>query len=353
MWGEFLIRLRLVRIKNSPHSPLPLPQKSLSMKTACPALFLFLFFTNILSAQLQYFPEELIVNASSLNLRDKPDKSGKVVEKMPRGSALSLVELVNGGEYVEVDSINGYWVKVQYKNKTGYVFSPYVVGTYNLYQDNDVFDTALPQLNWYGVYMRDSFADELRKIEVRLEEEYSDFYGGRVKFLKTNQTANSKFLIATANPLQTGLVSNLGAFDPGTLYMSSELSPGAMMPIQPGQEMSDTNSVGTYYLAATGCAQFEETDFVQIRDYRLYAMEFQPNGPSPRQDITGWVQPEPGLNPSVSLVWFGDLDHDRKPDAIIQDAPFESGARISLFLSSKAKPGAFLHKVCEYFFPID
>ena len=325
------------------------------MKIPYPALVLFLAFfaAQPISAQLQFFPEEIIVNASSLNLRDKPEKSGKVVEKLPRGAALSLVELANGGQYEEVDSITGYWVKVQYKNKTGYVFSPYVVGAYNLYQDNDVFDTALPQLNWYGVYMRDSFADELRKIEVRLEEEYNDFYGDNVKLLKTNQNEPSKFILATAAPLRTGLVSNLGIFDPGTLYMSGELSPGAMLPIQPGQEMNDTLSVGTFYLAATGCAQFEDSDFVQIKDYRLYAMEFQPNGPSPRQDITGWVQPEIGLNPSVSLVWFGDLDGDRKPDAVIQDAPYESGVRISLFLSSKARAGAFLHKVCEYFYAFD
>ncbi len=325
------------------------------MKTPYLAFFLLLHFltTNPLHAQLQFFPEEIIVNASTLNLRDKPDKSGKVVEKLSRGAALSLVELANGGEYVEVDSIAGYWVKVQYKNKTGYVFSHYLAGAWNLYQENDVFDRPLPQLNWYGVYMRDSFADELRKIEVRLDEEYMDFFGQNVNLLKTNQKEKSKFIVATSAPLKPGLVSNLGVYDPGALYMSSELSPGAMIPIQPGQEMNDTIPVDTRYLAATGCAQFEDSDFVKITGYRLYAMEFQPNGPSPKQDITGWVQPEEGLNPAVSLVWFGDLDGDRKPDAIIQDAPFESGVRMSLFLSSKARNGGFLHKVCEYFYPYD
>lgn len=323
------------------------------MKTPVATLFFFLlFFQNALNAQIQYFPEDIVVNASTLNLRDKPDKSGKVVEKLSRGAELTLVELANNGEYTELDSITGYWVKVQYKNKTGYVFSHYLVGAWNLYQENEVFDMPLPQLNWYGVYMRDSFSDELRKIEVRLEEDYNEMFGERVNMLKTNQSDQSKFLLATVRPLQPGLVSNLGIFDPGSLYLSGELSPGAMIPIQPGQEMNDTLPVDTRYLAATGCAQFEESDFVKISNYRLYCMEYQPNGPSPKQDITGWVQPEEGLNPAVSLAWFGDLDGDRKPDAILQDAPYESGVRMSLFLSSKARTGEFLHKVCEYFYPM-
>lgn len=303
---------------------------------------------------MNFFPEELVVKASALNLRDQPDKSGKVVEKLQRGATLTLLEAANGGEYVVVDSVNGVWLKVKSRNKTGYVFSPHVIGAYNLYQEGDIFDETPPQLQWYGVFMRDSFADELRKIEVHLEDEYNELYGEQVKVLKTDQKDHSKFIIGTIYPLTPGLAGNLGAYDPAALYLSGELSPGAMMPISPGQEIHDTIPVSTYFLAAVGCAQFEETtDYVKVEGYRLYALESTDKAPSPRQDLTGWVQPDPEINPSVSLVWYGDVDHDRKPDAIIQDAPFESGVRMSLFLSSKAQPGEFLHKVCEYFFPID
>lgn len=317
-------------------------------------LFLLLLqFTQTATSQIVYFPEELIVNASALNLRDQPDKSGKVVEKLPRGAALTLLEAVDGGQYQEIDSLYGAWLKVKYKNKSGYVFSAHVIGAFNLYQDGEIFDDALPNLNWYGVYMRDSFADELRKIDVRLEKSYHELYGDTVKVLRTNQTANSKFIVGTATPLQPGLAGNLGAYDPGTLYMSSELGPGAMLPIYPGQENDDTTSYNTYYLAATGCARFDDSDFVKVSDYRLFAFESLAEGYSPKQDITGWVQPEEGLNPSVNLVWFGDLDHDRKPDALVQDSPYEAGARMSLFLSSKARTGEFLHKVCEYYYPME
>ncbi len=305
------------------------------------------------AAQINYFPEELVVNASVLNLRDKPDLTGKVVEKLPRGATLTLLEAVNEGQFVEIDSQSGAWLKVQYKNKTGYVFSAHVVGAYNLYQEGDIFLESLPGLNWYGVYVRDSFADEVRKIEVRLEEEYNEFFEDKVKALKTNQKDTSKFILGTAAPLQPGFAGSLGLFDPNSIYLNNELTPGIMLPIFPGQEPDDTTITPTYYLAAVGCAQFEGSDFVQVSGYRLYAMEMQPDGPSNKQDITGWVQPEEGLNPSVRLIWYGDLDHDRKADAILQDSPYEAGARISLFLSSKARPGEYLHKVCEYFYPMD
>lgn len=310
-------------------------------------------FLNKLPAQINFFPDELVVTASVLNLRDKPDKTGKVVEKLPRGAELSLLSLVNDGEYIMVDSTYGAWLRVQHKNKSGYVFSPFVSSRYTLYQDGDILEEMTPGLNWYGVYMRDSFTDDLRSIQVHLEKEYHEVIGEEVMVLKTNQKEHSKFLVATVSPLAQGVVSNLGLFDPGSLYITADLSPGVMMPIYPGQDMDDTTSFSTFFLAATGCAQFDTNDYVYVSDYRLYAFETMQGGPTSRQDITGWVQPAEGINPRVQLVWFGDLDRDRKPDAILQDYPNEAGGRMSLFLSSKAKTGAFLHKVSEYYFQID
>jgi hypothetical protein len=312
-----------------------------------------LFFATTASAQMNFFPEELIVTAKSLNLRDQPDKSGKVLEKLPNGTALSLVEVANGGQYVEVDSLSGLWLKVKSKTKTGYVFSPYVSGTYFLCMDRDIMQDSLPLLQWYGIYVRDSFSDELRKIEVRLEREFNEFFMEEVDVLYTDQPDTAKFIVGSAYPLQPGYAGNLGLFGPDLTYYTSQLSPGAMLPIHPGMEEGDETEKSTFYLAATGCANFGEYDYVHVTDYRLFTMEIMPGTTSLRQDMTGWVQPAEGLNPSVSLIWYGDLDGDSKPDAILEDAPYEIGARISLFLSSKAKPGMLLHKVCEYFFAID
>ncbi len=305
------------------------------------------------SAQSTFFPDELLVSASALNLRDQPDKSGKVLEKLPRGAALRFIETVNEGQYVEVYSMYGIWLKVQSQTQTGFVFSPHVMGAYNLYLEGDYSMESLPPLQWYGLYMRDSFSDEIRPIQVRLEQVYHELFGAELNVLRTNQPEPAKFIIGSIYPLRPGFAGSLGLYDPGTIYRNADLAPGAMLPIYPGQEPDDTSATVTWYLAATGCAKFGESDFVNISDYQLFAMEMQYDGAATKQDLSHWVQTEAGLNPSVSLLWYGDLDGDRKPDMVLQDAPEEMGARISLFLSSKALPGAFLHKVCQYLLPVD
>lgn len=306
-------------------------------------------------SQMTFFPEELVVTASALNLRDKPDKSGKVLEKLPKGASLTLVEVMNGGQYVDVDSVSGLWLKVKSgTSKTGYVFSPYVSGTHYLCMDRDIVRDPLPPLFWYGIYVRDSFSDELRKVELHRVREYNEFFMEDVDVLYTDQPDTAKFIIGSVLPLKTGYVGNLGLFGPELTYYTSQLAPGSMLPIHPGTDVQDTTEKSTYFLAATGCAQFGAyDDYVRVTDFRLYALEMLPDLPTRRQDLTGWVQAAEGLNPSVNLIWYGDLDGDNKPDAILEDAPYEVGARIALYLSSKARPGMLLHKVCEYFYVID
>jgi hypothetical protein len=92
---------------------------------------------------------------------------------------------------------------------------------------------------------------------------------------------------------------------------------------------------------------------VRITDYKLTLLDYA-NEPILTQDLTDWVRTEiPEVNPTVDLLWFGDLDRDNKPDAIIQDCPYEVGCRASLFLSSKARSGEYLRKTCEFYWPGD
>jgi hypothetical protein len=175
-------------------------------------------------------------------------------------------------------------------------------------------------------------------------------YGTKVKLLKTDQKGTSKFLIGTTATLRTGYAGPLGSYKIGDFYMADGLFPGSQLSVYPGQEPNDTTFKAAYQLAAVGCAQFDN-DVVQIRDYHLYLLDYGPQ-PAARQDLTPWVTPEtPDQSPSVSLLWYGDLDMDNKPDVILQDCPFEAGCRASLFLSSKAGKGGYLKKVCEHFWP--
>lgn len=202
------------------------------------------------------------------------------------------------------------------------------------------------------MYARDSFADEIRKVSVRQVEELNEMFGAKVSVLKTNQTDASKFLIASVLPLQVGYCGSLGVFSLNDFFGTRSLGPGGQFAIYPGNDLNDTIIKASYGLAATGCAAFEGS-YVQVRDYKLTLLDFATE-PASQQDLTTWVKTEnEELSPTVDVLWFGDLDHDNKPDMILQDCPYEVGCRASLFLSSKARKGEYLRKVSEHFWPGD
>ncbi|MBK8557986.1 MAG: SH3 domain-containing protein [Lewinellaceae bacterium] len=304
-----------------------------------------------LSAQ-NFVPAEMIVNASKLNLRETPDVSGKKVGTVPKGAVVQVLEAANDGEYVMAeDTLYAPWFKVSYKGKTGYAFGHYLSNTWNLYYEDEIVDGDLPNLNWYGVFTRDSFADELRKIEVHTESTFFEYFASNLNVLKTNQPQASKLVIGTIYTMPTGNAGPLGVFHLYNDYHIESLAPGAMAGVAPGQEPNDTIYYPTYVLAATGCAKLND-HYVHVEDYQLLLIDYYTE-PYIMQDLSEWVRPfDPEFNPSVTLTWYGDLDGDHKADFILHDCPAEN-CRASLYLSSKAKPGNLVEKVCEHYFPMD
>ncbi len=313
--------------------------------------------TNLPAQTAGYFyPEEMVVTSNALNVRDMPDINGKKIATLPRGTVVKYLEAYKDNEYVQADTLDpnsayGVWLKIRSGNLTGYAFSPYLTGTYVLeYEDNIVEN--IPPMQWYAVYARDSFADEMRRIVPRVEEQYHEIYGQKVKVLKTNQKDVSKFIIGVLSPLTPGYSGSLGSLGMDVGYMTTFLGPGNQLAIYPGNDNNDTLIKPTYGLAATGCARFKDS-YVEVSDYKLTLLDYAVE-PMFQQDLTPWVKPAlPEISPNVQLLWFGDVDHDNKPDAIIQDCPYEVGCRASLFLSSKARPGERLRKVAEHFWPGD
>ncbi|MBK7938408.1 MAG: SH3 domain-containing protein [Lewinellaceae bacterium] len=335
------------------------------MKTFSFTITCFLFFAFQAIAQYTpFFPEELVVTANTLNLREAPDKNSNKVASLQKGSVVQYLEAWNNGQWVQSDTTDpdspyAPWIKVNYQGKTGYVFGAYVTGTTGLYHEGDFFfnPDPLPSLNWYGLYRRDSFADELRPIIVRLEEETNEFYGEKIRVLKTNQKEESKFIIGSLKPMKTGYAGPLGQFEVRDMFLSGDLAPGNTVSIHPGGDMNtiDTTMKPSYILTATGCARMENNEYLYVRvtDYQLTLLDYSTQPPY-RQDLTPWVKTESEeMNPSVRITWYGDLDMDGKPDAILNDCPYEMGCRDALFLSSKARPGEALRKVCEHFWPGD
>jgi Bacterial SH3 domain len=313
------------------------------------AAFVAGFLAFPLQAQSDFFPEEMIVTASSLKLRAKPDIAGQnVIESLSRGTVVKVVSVANSGEVVEVNGAFAPWYEVMAPSgKKGYAFGAFLSGTYGLFYEDQIIEGDLPPVEWYGVYQRDSFSDEVRKITVTTKKEFNEMYGEDMNVLKTNQKDTSKFIIGTIHPLPTGYAGPLGIMDSPGWFFEGGLNPGAMVPVSSGQMPGDTVYGETLFLTATGCATLKDS-YVQITGFQIHVMEMLPDN-SRIQDLSPWFKYEPDLNPSVQLLWYGDLDHDRFPDVLIHDCPMEMGCRSSLFLSSKAKKGEILRKVCEYY----
>lgn len=60
------------------------------------------------------------------NMRDKPDVSGKVIEKIPYATKITLLEDNEQEKSIKTENLNGYWRKVKYNNKTGYIVDSYL-----------------------------------------------------------------------------------------------------------------------------------------------------------------------------------------------------------------------------------
>lgn len=74
----------------------------------------------------QTFGAYYVSAKSGLSIREKPDATSKVLEKIPYGTKITTVD--DGGEWKEIitESMTGYWRKVTYKNKTGYIVDSYL-----------------------------------------------------------------------------------------------------------------------------------------------------------------------------------------------------------------------------------
>ncbi|MEO6254579.1 MAG: SH3 domain-containing protein [Ferruginibacter sp.] len=64
---------------------------------------------------------------AGLSIREQPNTSAKVLDKIPYGE--KMITVVNNEQQVTIstEGFNGYWWKIKYKEKTGYIVSSYVL----------------------------------------------------------------------------------------------------------------------------------------------------------------------------------------------------------------------------------
>lgn len=89
-------------------------------------LFLVLLLCIVVSAEAQLTQTMYVAAKTGLSLREKPDVNAKLIEKIPYGAKVSYVNADDEWIEISTEGMNGYWRKVKYNNKTGFVVDAYL-----------------------------------------------------------------------------------------------------------------------------------------------------------------------------------------------------------------------------------
>ena len=63
---------------------------------------------------------------TGLSIREKPDPASKVLDKIPYGTKVNFIDEDGGWTTIITEELTGYWRKVKYNNKTGYIVDSYL-----------------------------------------------------------------------------------------------------------------------------------------------------------------------------------------------------------------------------------
>jgi hypothetical protein len=89
-------------------------------------LFLFLLMLASLQLAAQQSGTLYVAAKTGLSMRDKPDAAAKVLDKIPYGTKITIIQVDEELKSIVTEGIEGYWQKVKYNNKTGYILDSYL-----------------------------------------------------------------------------------------------------------------------------------------------------------------------------------------------------------------------------------
>ncbi|MDX1910218.1 MAG: SH3 domain-containing protein [Saprospiraceae bacterium] len=327
--------------------------------------FLFiLFFTGAIWAQ----NNAVVIATGGLKLRATPGQSGKTLALAPFGARVQVLTL-DKGEYGQVqydpparrDTIGvifpshstgtsrphvGYWLKVRYAGKTGFMFSGFLAdpawfGQYGRKELNNQFRLRTtdgnagasndpefdPGWNWYAVYESSEGKFDLKKVQLRYAtEDFTDgngnynFYPSDVVIM-TEPPVSPHFLIGTRKPWNER--SDVPCFW-WTSVVNKQHLPG----------FAEFNaSLMSQYGVSEQVVTIQEKDQLprQITQWHLLGK----NGE--RQEIVPLPPFTATLDSLFDLIFAGDLDGDGRLDYIFSSQG-EMGYYV-LYLSSQAHKG--------------
>jgi hypothetical protein len=292
-----------------------------------------------------------VISPDGLNLRAKPNRQSKTLQTVLFGEKVQVISPQHFGrdtvgqlEYFEISGksyrvpIDGYWVKVRYRQKEGYMFSAYLGRAINEVREADkplnqdfvllfpfigCFSNVFyqPGWHWYGVYAQDS-ATFMKKVKVSF---YSLPMGLIGDAISTNDNRNLQFIIGSHVPLSEKTIQNKRGYERSLFNL----------PLFTAGDMPNDSLLQQYNLAVSGDNTLSRENY-----WDSQKLVFQKNGV--RQEVL-----PPSKDGLWYLVWCGDLDGDGKDDYIIHFGE-KSGAPV-LYLSKPAGKGQLVKPVAIYY----
>lgn len=89
-------------------------------------IFLFPLLILSLGVMAQQSGSLYVAAKTGLSVREKPDAGAKVLDKIPYGTKITLIRADEELKSIITEGISGYWQKVKYNNKTGYIVDSYL-----------------------------------------------------------------------------------------------------------------------------------------------------------------------------------------------------------------------------------
>lgn len=343
------------------------------MKSACLFVLCFLTLSDASFSQRTF----TVISNNGLKLREKPDRNGRVLAVAPFGAKVTVLTKEKGNygkvEYdppARRDTIGllfptrynsrqaghaGYWWKVRYSGKSGYMFSGFLADSALLHNSsreelNNQFRLRTTEGNagatnnpefdygwhWYGLFQQPDSQFAVKKVNPRYAVE--DFTGAdgtynyysRAIVIQTDPPESPVYIIGTRNAWKerTGINGFHQLNDPQVQFLpnSGELDP--------------------VFMKKHGIEVAREKILVEGR-WPIERWEWYILGEGGRRQRAAPLKVYDDYEAPLSyLVWAGDLDGDGKTDYIFS-AMGEMGYEV-LYLSTQlgngaiAKPAAVL-----------
>ncbi len=277
---------------------------------------IFILISNFMYSQRTGFDKYLMVRASKLSIREKPDINSEKLGVIEKGKIVKLISQRTERKYIDViDGIKDSWVEIEYNGIEGFMFGGYLsysqiyspnsnwTGKYILLgEENGVFSN---ELLWFGTYSEED-AEYIEQVNINFE--FNEIEGGIAVNPKIEGERKYRWLIGSREKLNNGKIGiNNGAFTyNGNLELDKLRLP---IPFYKQNGLLNTD----LYLGVKVSSTDKETS------YNCYDGEYElglyDNGNFGTRVYTFNNLLVPRLS-CPSLLWFGDLNRDEIPDFI-------------------------------------